>query len=190
MLLSLALALALAPPTVDAPVERTWRVELPLALSATAPASNVETTVVPWLGVRVGRLMANEGAGLVEGSPTFTGFDGALYAASTREGTPEVGAARTLAFAEGRALWAPLAVQSTWSALVPYGFAGASAGGGWVEVKAFDESRVRPLFTWGARAGAGAELRIRAITTRVELGAGLRDLRFELTSALSLGLAL
>jgi hypothetical protein len=159
-----------------------WRVEGVLALNATSPASNVETTVAPWFGLRAGTLAPARDAASM-------GFDGALYAGTVSEGTPQVKTSRTLAFVEGRGLFAPMRVSSTFSALVPYGFLGASLGGGVVEVRAFDEARFRPLFTWATRAGLGAELQVHSLMTRLELGVGLRDLRFELTSALSLGIA-
>lgn len=155
-----------------------WRVEAPLLLTASAPASNVETTVAPWIGLRAGTLSL-DGAG----------FDGAVYFSTVRDGTPEVATSRTIVVAEARGLFAPTRFASTFTALVPYGFLGASAGGGVLEVKAFEDSRFRPLATWAARAGLGAELQVHRVSTRIELGAGLRDLRFEITSALSLGVA-
>jgi hypothetical protein len=172
--------------TREAPApSQQWRVEGVLAINATSPSSNVETTVAPWFGVRAGSLAptgtTRDGAAM--------GFDGALFVGTVSEGTPEVKTSRTIAFAEGRGLFAPMRVASTFSALVPYGFAGASLGGGVVEVRAFEDARVRPLFTWAARVGLGAELQVHALTTRVELGAGLRDLRAELSSAMTLGVA-
>ena len=169
--------------------EQTWRVEVPLSVNATAPSSNVETTVMPWLGARVGQLVPWRGPGIIDGSPMLWGADAAIAVGHVREGTPQVSAARTLAFVEGRGLFAPGRFSSTFSAFVPYAFLGASVGGGLLEVKAFDDARLRPQLTWGARAGAGAELQVHGLTTRLELGAGLRDLRFELTSALAFGVA-
>lgn len=166
-----------------------WRVELPLSLNASAPASNVETIVTPWIGVRLGQLAPWPGPGLVDGNPMLWGADVAIALGHVSDGTPQVSTARTSAFIEGRGLVAPGRFASTFSAFVPYGFLGVSAGGGVLEVKAFDDARLRPLFTWGARVGAGAELQVHALTTRLELGAGLRDLRFELTSALAIGVA-
>ena len=117
------------------------------------------------------------------------GFDGALAVGHVRDGTPQVSTARSIAFVEGRGLFAPGRISSTFSAFVPYAFLGASGGAVLLETKAFDDARLRTLLTWGARVGAGAEVQVHALTTRLEFGAGLRDLRFELTTALAFGVA-
>ena len=167
---------ALAAPPVDA-----VHVEVPFAMTAAAPASNVETALTPWLGVRAGKTI-----GL--GDASF-GFDGALYASWASSGTSQVSSSKTLFTLEARALFSPGRLASTYSSLSAYGFAGVLAGGGVVSTKAFPEDDARPIATWGARAGLGGTIAIHGVTTSVEIGAGVRDLRFELSSSLALGYA-
>lgn len=177
-----ALALAAAAPPADG-----WRVEAPLLLTASGSSSNVETQLLPWAGLRVGRLHALS----ADPAGPSAGFDAAVLGGGlAREGTPQISATRLLGVLEGRGLWSPARVTSTWTAFLPYGFAGALAGLGASHVAAFEDTRTRAVATWGLRAGGGLELLIHGVTTRIELGAGMRDLRFELSGALSLGFAL
>jgi hypothetical protein len=181
---ALALLAAAAPPADD------WRIEAPLSVTASAPSSSFETTLVPWAGLRAGRSFFF-GDGAAEGGGPTAGFDLALHlGGGGREGTPQVEATRALGVLEGRALFSPARLSSTFSALTPYGFAGALVGGGAVETVAFEEKRLRGLATFGLRVGGGLELRVHRVITRVELGAGVRDLRFEVSSAVAVGLAL
>lgn len=163
-----------------------WRLDGGLALTATSTSSNVETSLQPWLILRTGRLFSwgRDPDGV------SAGFDASVWLGGyAREGTPEIATTRFYGALEGRALWSPGRVSSTWSAFLPYCFAGALAGAGLTHLQAFDDTSTRPLGTWAVRAGGGLELLIHGITTRLELGAGLRDLRPELASTLTLGAA-
>jgi hypothetical protein len=172
MLLALALA---GDPAVDP-----WHVELGVAATASAPASNVETKLLLWPSLRFGKWLAL-------GSDVAYGFDGAVLGSWERDGTSEVATTRALGAVEGRALFSPARVTSAHVAVVPYGFAGVLFGGGFVDTQAFSQSDARGIGTWGARAGFGGCASIYGVTTSLELGAGMRDLRFELSSTLALG---
>lgn len=174
----IALVLAMA---ADPPVD-VWHVEVPLVATASAPSSNVETTLVLWPSLRFGKWATL-------GDDVAYGFDGALLGSWQRDGTSEVATSRLLGAVEGRGLFSPARVASTHAAVVPYAFAGVLAGGGVLDTQAFQQNSSRAIGTWGARLGFGAFASIYGVTTSLELGAGMRDVRFELSSTLALGYA-
>lgn len=165
---------------------RTWSVDGLLLLSAGPPVSNRETTIQPWAGLR-GAWLAPLGS---DTSGLHLGVDASLLAAMPAgEGTPQVSSSRFAGGLEGRALIAPVRLASTFSALLPYGFVGLFLGAGAAQLAVFDEGRIKPLLTGSLRTGAGLELIVHGFTVRAELGAGMRDLRFDLTSGVGLGYA-
>lgn len=175
----IALLLVTAPP-----VERIV-LDVPLLLTASAPASGVETVLVPWFGVRGGRHL-DVSALVLNG--LSVGADAGLFAGGIEnEGTPDVAATRFFAALEGRGVVGWRAFSTTHSALTPYGFLGARGTGGLSAVRVFDDTRVSFLAGWGARIGGGIDLAIAHLNVRSELAAGARDGRLELSSALSLG---
>ncbi len=178
---SSAAAAAPAPTTERAPAVEGFTLEVPLVLTASAPASNVGTSLVPWLSVRAGALFP-----LAPGGSAW-GFDVALLGSWARDGTNAVAATRALLAVEGRGLVSPGRLSSTYSAFVPYGFVGLLGGGGVVDIEAFKDSRVGALGTWGARAGAGGRVEIHQVTTTLELAAGVRDLKLEVSSSFAIG---
>jgi hypothetical protein len=178
----LAVWLATAPP-IDRLV-----IDLPITLTASSPASGVETVTVPWAGLRVGKLWDVSAA---TWSGLAVGVDGALWAGGfENEGTSSVNATRAYAAAEARGLAGWQVLHSERAALGPYAFVGARLGAGLGQIAVFDSVRHLFLPLWAARAGLGLETTIRLVVLRSELAAGARDGRFELTGALSLGLAL
>ena len=59
------------------------RFDVPVVVTAQAPASNVETIIVPWIGARVGGFDH-------EGEGPFKGLDGQLLVGLDTQGTNEV----------------------------------------------------------------------------------------------------
>jgi hypothetical protein len=176
---ALLLTLAVAPPVQHIVIDA------PLVLTASAPASGVETVLVSWVALR--------GGGVLDLSPSVgsglgIGGDVALWAGGFEsEGTAEVHATRFFAVAEARGLASWRAFSTTHAALTPYLFAGLRGGGGPSFITVFDDGRTSLLALWGARAGLGLDLTIHHVLVRSELGAGARDGRFELSSGVSLG---
>lgn len=153
-------------------------------LTAQARSSGVDTVVLPWIGARGGRTFALGGD---EGP--LAGLDVGLAAGGGAEGTPQVRTTQTWVALEGRGLWAPGRDTSTFTAFMPYAFAGASLGVGLLHQEAFGGKLDDPVLTWAARVGGGAEIEVHHLVARVELGAGVRDLRFEVSSSISAGIA-
>lgn len=164
MLLSVALVVAAA-----------VRVDAPIVLTAQAPASAQETSLVPWFGPRVG-YVDNVGDG------SFVGGDGALFLGLDTQGTAEIGVTRLPVLLEGRGLYGARLTQSLFS-VGGYGYAGGGVGGGLALFNAFDDSRASAFGLWVVRGGGGVELGYGSFVTRVEAGLGLRDLRFELSGS-------
>ncbi len=165
------------------------RIDAPLTLTAQAPASSQETLLVPWAGVRVGGV-DNDDDG------AFVGGDGQLSIALDGQGTNEVSVLRIPVLLEGRGLigrrWRPGSPAQ--GPLGPglagfggYGYGGAGIGGGVASFQVFDDARLRGFGTWTVRGGGGVELAFGPATTRIELGLGLRDLRFELHGSFAVG---
>lgn len=188
MILALTFALAAqdAPLLEEdrAPPLTAWNVDAPLAFAASSPASGFETNVATWLLLRGGRTWDAATLTGVEGSDV--GLDLALWLGGYEsEGTPEVNVTRVYTAVEGRGRMGYRAFHTTHSALTPYAFAGVRAGGGVLYVSAYDDSRSGLLGIWGARAGLGLDLTIFRVSPRVELAAGMKNLRLELSSAVS-----
>jgi hypothetical protein len=176
---ALLLALALAPPVEHVTLD------VPLVRTASAPASGVETVLVAWLVLRVGGVFDLS-------ESTFSGFglggDLSLWGGGFEsEGTAQVSATRFFAAAEARGLASWRAFSTTYAALTPHVFAGLRGGGGPSFITVFDDGRTSLLGLWGARAGLGLDLTIHHVLVRSDLGAGVRDGRFELSSGVSLG---
>jgi hypothetical protein len=155
-------------------------VELPLALSAHGTASKVETVLAPWVGVR-GGVLSTSAAGW------FTGGDLALLVGTESGGTSEVNVSRVPLLLEGRGLVGGR-FRGGFVGLGGYGYGALGLGGGATAITAFDDGRVRPFGTLATRIGLGTELSFGLVMLRLELGTGMRDLRFELHGATSLGL--
>ena len=155
-------------------------VELPLALSAHGTASKVETVLAPWVGIR-GGLLSTSAAGW------FTGGDLALLVGSEGGGTSEVNVSRVPVLLEGRGLVGGR-FRGGFVGLGGYGYGALGIGGGATTITAFADGRLRPFGTLATRVGLGTELSFGPVMLRLELGTGMRDLRFELHGATSLGL--
>ena len=155
------------------------RFDVPVVVTAQAPASNVETFIVPWLGARLA-LIDNDDDGL------FTGFDGQLLLGLDSQGTDEVAVLRLPLLLEGRGL-----IGGRWRGgmvgVGGYGFGGVGAGVGLASFKAFDDQRIRGFGLWTVRGGGGVELGFGSAFTRIEVGLGLRDLRPEVSGTFAVG---
>lgn len=180
MSVTLALALLLTAATPGSTDHASFFVELPLALSAHGTASKVETVLAPWVGVRAG-LLSPSAAGW------FTGGDLALLVGSEGGGTSEVNVSRVPLLIEGRGLVGGR-FRGGFVGLGGYGYGSLGIGGGATAITAFDDGRLRSFGTLATRIGLGTELSFGPIMLRLELGTGMRDLRFELHGATSLGL--
>lgn len=181
MLLNLALLVGLA---ADAPASGDRGVivvDVPLALSAQGTASRVETVLTPWAGLRAGWLNHDD-------SGVFVGADAAVLAGFEGGGTAQVALTKVPLLLEGRGL-VGLRQRIGLFGVGGYGYGGLGGGGGPLVVSAFDDSRARAFATWTARLGAGGELSFGAARLRIELGAGIRDARFDLHGAVAAGAA-
>lgn len=155
-------------------------VDLPVRVTAQAPASNVETFVVPWVGARLGLLQGDDDAGV------FKGFDGQLLVGLDQQGTHEVGVLRVSTLIEGRGL-VGLRWRGGLVGVGGYGYASIGAGGGFALFNAFDDERLRPFGSWTLSGGGGVEFSFGSGFTRVEIGVGQRDLRLELSGTFGVG---
>ncbi|MBI1947338.1 MAG: hypothetical protein HYS27_16710 [Deltaproteobacteria bacterium] len=182
MLVSALLLVAGATGEPPAPV---WRLDLPVALVAQAPASGVDTRVVPWLGVRVARMLDAPNDQLL----VFGGDAAAMLGFGPNEGTSKVRASRFGATLEGRGLAALNAFHTATVWVRPYGYGALQAGGAISTLSAYADQSLRLLPVWGLGAGAGLELTVHVVALRVELGAGVRDGAFALDSRLAVGAA-
>ncbi len=157
----------------------TIRVDLPIVVSAQAPPSNVETFIVPWTGVRVG-VFDNDNAG------AFQGLDGQLLVGFDSQGTNEVAVLRVPVLLEGRGL-----IGGRWRGglvgVAGYGFGGFGVGVGVSSFKAFDDERLRGFALLTLRSGGGVEFAFGPAFTRIEVGAGLRNSRFEVAGTFAVG---
>jgi hypothetical protein len=153
--------------------------DFPLGLAAQSTASRVDTVMSSWLGVRVG-YVNNRGGGM------FVGGDGALVVGAEGGGTAQVSVARTPVAVEGRGIVGARFAGGLFG-VGGYGYGGVLVGGGAVVTTAFEQEKTRGFMTTAARVGGGMDLSFSAIALRIELGAGLRDLRPELHSQVALG---
>lgn len=182
MLLTALLLLASATSVPTAPL---WRADLPVALVAQAPASGVDTRVVPWLGVRVARLLDAPPGQLV-----WLGGDASgVLGIGPNEGTSVVKASRFTCALEARGLAGVNALHSATTALRPYGYLAVDAGGALVVMSAFLDQSLRLVPVWGLGGGVGLEVTTHVVSLRVELGAGVRDGGLALTSTMAAGVA-
>lgn len=186
MLVTALLLVAAAPADLPPPQSPpAWRADLPIALVAQAPASGVDTRLVPWLGVRVARLLDGP-----EGNRLLLGGDvSGWLGLGPNEGTSMVKASRFSGTLEARGLLGMNALQSASAGLRPYAYLSASGGGALVTVSAFADQSLRWLPVWGLGVGAGVEVTVRMVALRVELGAGVRDGGLALTSTMAAGVA-
>lgn len=162
----------------------TLRVDAPLVLTAQSPASAQETSLLPWFGPRVGYV--DEFSDDVGG--TFFGGEGLLLFGVDSQGTNEVSVLKLPVLFEGRGLLGARYASGLFG-VGGYGFVGVALGGGVSFLRAFDDGRTRGFATWGARSGGGLELTFGPAVTRVELGLGARDQRFELSGSFGVGAA-
>ena len=166
--------------TVTAPSTARASVELLTALSAQNPASNVDTSLTTWLGVRAGGVNTDQ-AGF------FVGGDGALLVGVNSAGTGNINYTHFPALLEGRGL-AGVRMRRGIVGLGGYGYGGAGIGGGLGTVAVFDTVDTRPFFTTTIRVGGGAETSMGPVMLRIETGAGVRDLRLEIHATVAVGL--
>lgn len=166
------------------------RVDAPLVVTAQSPASAQETSLLPWFGPRVGFVSAFDGeeAGGKDAGGAFFGGEGLLLFGMDSQGTNEVSVLKLPVLLEGRGLFGARYVGGLFG-VGGYGFVGVGVGGGVSFLRAFDDGRTRGFATWGARTGAGLELGFGPAVTRVELGVGARDQRFELSGSFGVGAA-
>ena len=171
---------ATKPATTPATTPLGLQVDIPLQFTAQSPASANQTSIHPWLGVRVGS---------VSGAPTgsFVGGDGALLVGDyEQQGTNAVAMSRLMVGVEGRGLIGGR-FSAAFASAGGYGFGGLLLGVGGASLTAYDDSRLRAIFTAGVRAGGGLLLDVGPVTSRLELGAGVRDFRWEVLSTFALG---
>jgi hypothetical protein len=179
----MACALVLCAASV-ARADESWRlnVDVPLLLSAQQSVSQNGTAVSPAIGLRAGALVFAP-------TPLAWGGDLGAYVGSTGGGgTGQVGGGSTYGALEARGLVGAV-TRTEQAALTGYGFLGGLVGLGTTKLEAFGDVRERSFTTWGARGGVGGEVRFLAMLLRLELGVGVRDLRFEVSSSLSAGLS-
>jgi hypothetical protein len=179
------MALALMAAAPGAPAPPAWRLDVPVALVAQSPTSGVDTRVVPWFGVRAARLLTESSGGLL----VLGGDVASWLGTGPLEGTKTVSASRLTGAIELRGLLGINAVQTAEAAIRPYGYLSALGGGALVTLAAYTDQSYRLLPEWGLGAGGGLEVRAHLAALRVELGGGLRDGGFALTSTLAAGVA-
>ena len=153
------------------------RLDVPVTLTAQAPASAQETSLVPWVGPRLGYFVDDL---------SYAGVEGQLLVGLDTQGTNEVAVTRFPVVVEARGVYGAVANFGLVD-VAGYGYGGVGVGGGAAVFSAFDESRVRGFGLWVVRGGAGVELAFLRATTRIEVGAGVRDLRLELSGSFSVG---
>ncbi len=153
--------------------------DFPVGLAAQSTASKNDTVLSSWLGVRAGYISSTGGG-------VFFGGDGALLLGGEGGGTAQVSVARSPIAVEGRGLVGGR-FRGGLFGVGGYGYGGVLVGGGAVVLTAFDELRTRPFVTAAGRVGGGMELSFSSAALRIELGAGLRDLRPELHGQVALG---
>jgi hypothetical protein len=155
------------------------RVDAPLTLTATSPTSAQETSLLPFVGVRAG-VVDNAAAGL------FFGADGGLHIGYESQGTTQVGTLRLPILVEGRGLVGSRYVGGL-VGVGGYGFAGVGGGGGVATFQAFDASTSRAFGLVTLRAGGGGEIAFGPVLTRIEVGLGVQNLRFEVSGSFGVG---
>jgi len=181
--LILSIAAQTAPSTTSAstPPPSTARasIELLSALSAQGTTSNVDTALTSWLGVRVGGVNTDQGG-------LFFGGDGTVSVGVENAGTADVAYGRVPALLEGRGL-VGARLRRGFVGLGGYGYGGAGVGLGAATITVFDKIESRGFVTTTIRAGIGAETSLGPVMLRLETGAGVRDLRFEIHGSAALG---
>lgn len=155
------------------------RVDAPLTLTATSPTSAQETALLPFVGVRAG-VVDNAGAGF------FVGGDSSLNVGYESQGTSQVGTLRLPFLLDGRGLVGTRMVAGL-VGIGGYGFGGVGVGGGLATFHAFDETTSRPFGLFTLRAGGGGEIAFGPVLTRVEVGLGMQNLRFEVSGSFGVG---
>lgn len=178
---TMAAMLVAAEARAKAPRERTFLVEAPLIGSATPASSGVETSLLFSPGLRGGMTFPF-------GDPLFVGADVTLSGTWENAGTKPVGVTRILGGLEARGL-VGTSFGGRFARILPYAYTGPTGSLGLGFVTAFDDTEVRFLSSFGWRAGGGAMLRLGSVQVRLDLGAGVRDLRPEVVMSFSLGAA-
>ena len=181
----LVMALALLAAAPDAHVAPPWRLDLPLALVAQAPTSGVDTRVVPWMGARAARLLDHAPGELLMLGGDVTGWLGI----GPNEGTSAVKASRLAGALEARGLLGVHALETATMGIRPYAYASALGGGAVLTLSVYDDSSMGLTPVWGLGCGAGIEIVAHLLSLRAELGAGVRDGGFALSSTMAAGVA-
>lgn len=179
------MALALLAVAPEEPAARSWRLDVPMGFTAQSPTSGVETRVVPWMGLRAARLLDHQ-----RGELLLLGGDATFWLGSgPSEGTSVVRSSRFSGALEGRGLVGLNAFETATAGIRPYLYGSVVAGGGLVTLSAYADRSMVLVPVWGLGTGAGVELTTHLASLRVELGGGLRDGGFALSSSLAAGVA-
>lgn len=166
--------------------------DAPIVLTAQSPASSQETSLVPWFGVRAGYAFDDDDGAAHDGvhdgahDGVFSAVEGALLFGLDGQGTNEVAVTRLPVLVEARGVYGSR-VGFGLVSLGGYGYVGGGVGGGPAYFQAFDDARLRAFGLWVVRGGGGVELSFLQAFTRVEVGAGVRDLRPELSGCFAVG---
>lgn len=168
-----------APP---APAPIAVVLDAPITFTAAPASSSFETVLTPWFGIRAGVRAPLVG-------PLVAGGEGGVHVGGyERAGTSTVAVTRAFGAIEARGLVGATAATHNVAA-TGYVVASVLGGAGASYAKVFADARTQPLLTGGARLGVGAEMRLLLATARVELTAGVRDLRPEVATSVAAGLA-
>lgn len=151
-----------------------------LQLSAQSAAARVDTTMTTSFGLRAGYIDNGDGG-------FFFGGDLAGLFGYDNAGTPQVAIDRRHLLLEARGLIGYRHMRGM-VGLGGYGYGGVGVGQTSTETRVFDDARSHAALATTARLGAGVETTFGAGAVRLELGGGMRDVRFELVGSLSAGL--
>ena len=179
VVLLLSFASQAAVTTSPPPSSARASVELVSATSAQGTTSNVNTALTTWLGVRAGGVNTDQ-----EG--TFWGGDGTVSIGLESAGTADVVYRRVPALLAGRGLLG-MRLRRGIVGLGGYGYGGAGIGVGAGTVAVFEKVETRGFLTTTIRVGVGVETSFGLVMLRLETGAGVRDLRFEIHGTAAFG---